>query len=229
MNEAAPTLPNFRSDNVAPVCPEILRAIAEANRGPAAAYGDDDYSRLLNARFSELFETAVTVFPVSTGTAANALSLASCARPYGAIYCHEEAHIHTAEGGATEAFTGGAKLVAMSGRNFRIEPSSLRQALGQAAWGVRNRSQPDAVSITQASEYGTIYPLAEIAEIGAIAHDRNLSLHMDGARFANALARLDCSPADMTWRAGVDILSFGATKNGVMSADAIVVFDQDLV
>ncbi|WP_338827548.1 threonine aldolase family protein [Bradyrhizobium sp. 27S5] len=229
MNEATPTLPNFRSDNVAPVSPEILRAIAEANRGPAAAYGDDDYSKLLNARFSELFETEVTVFPVSTGTAANALSLASCVRPYGAIYCHEEAHIHTAEGGATEAFTGGAKLVAMSGRNFRIEPPSLREALGRAAWGVRNRSQPDAVSITQASEYGTIYPLAEIAEIGAIAHDRNLSLHMDGARVANALARLGCSPADMTWRAGVDILSFGATKNGAMSADAIVVFDQDLV
>ncbi|WP_166297493.1 threonine aldolase family protein [Bradyrhizobium sp. 2S1] len=229
MNEAARTLANFRSDNVAPVSPEILRAIAEVNRGPAAAYGDDDYSKLLNARFSELFETEVTVFPVSTGTAANALSLASCVRPYGAIYCHEEAHIHTAEGGATEAFTGGAKLVAMSGRNFRIEPSSLREALGRAAWGVRNRSQPDAVSITQASEYGTIYSLAEIAEIGAIAHDRNLSLHMDGARFANALARLGCSPADMTWRAGVDILSFGATKNGAMSADAIVVFDQDLV
>jgi threonine aldolase len=229
MTEATRTLPNFRSDNVAPVSPEILRAIDEANRGPAASYGDDDYSKLLNRRFSTLFETEVTVFPVSTGTAANALSLASRARPYGAIYCHEEAHIHTAEGGATEAFTGGAKLVAMPGRHFRIEPSMLREALAGAAWGVRNRSQPDAVSITQASEYGTVYPLAEIAEIGAIAHDKNLSLHMDGARFANALARLGCSPADMTWRAGVDILSFGATKNGTMSADAIVVFDQDLV
>jgi threonine aldolase len=229
MTEATRTLPNFRSDNVAPVSPEILRAIDQANRGPAASYGDDDYSKLLNRRFSTLFEAEVTVFPVSTGTAANALSLASCARPYGAIYCHEEAHIHTAEGGATEAFTGGAKLVTMPGRHFRIEPSTLREALTGAAWGVRNRSQPDVVSITQASEYGTVYPLAEIAEIGAIAHDRNLSLHMDGARFANALARLGCSPADMTWRAGVDILSFGATKNGAMSADAIVVFDQDLV
>jgi threonine aldolase len=229
MNEAARTLPNFRSDNVAPVSPEILRAIDEANRGPAAAYGDDDYSKLLNRRFSMLFETEVTVFPVSTGTAANALSLAACARPYGAIYCHEEAHIHTAEGGATEAFTGGAKLLTLPGRQFRVEPSMLREALAGTAWGVRNRSQPDAVSITQASEYGTVYPLAEISEIGAIAYDRNLSLHMDGARYANALARLGCSPADMTWRAGVDILSFGATKNGAMSADAIVVFDQELV
>ncbi|KJC61724.1 threonine aldolase [Bradyrhizobium sp. LTSPM299] len=229
MNEATRALPNFRSDNVAPVSPEILRAIEEANRGPAAAYGDDDCSKLLNRRFSTLFETEATVFPVSTGTAANALSLASCVRPYGAIYCHEEAHIHTAEGGAAEAFTGGAKLLPLPGQHFRIEPSMLREALAGAAWGVRNRSQPDAVSITQASEYGTVYPLAEITEIGAIAHDRHLSLHMDGARFANALARLGCSPADMTWRAGVDILSFGATKNGAMSADAIVVFDQNLV
>src|ERR1700749_4943536 len=190
MTEASRTFPNFRSDNVAPVSPEILQAIAEANRGPAASYGDDEYSKLLNRQFSTLFETEVTVFPVSTGTAANALALASCTRPYGAIYCHDEAHIHTAEGGATEAFTGGAKLVAMPGREFRLEPSMLREALAGAAWGVRNRSQPDAVSITQASEYGTVYPLAEIAEIGAIAHDRNLSVHMDGARFSHSLARL---------------------------------------
>ncbi|WP_426609781.1 threonine aldolase family protein [Bradyrhizobium sp. McL0616] len=229
MNEPTRPLPNFRSDNVAPVSPEILQAITEANRGPVASYGDDDYSKLLNHRFSTLFETEVTVFPVATGTAANALSLAACARPYGAIYCHEEAHVHTAEGGATEAFTGGAKLLTLPGRHFRIEPSILREALAGTAWGVRNRSQPDAVSITQASEFGTIYSLAEIAEISAIARDRNLSVHMDGARFANGLARLGCSPADMTWRAGVDILSFGATKNGAMSADAIVVFDRDLV
>ena len=225
----ARTLPNFRSDNVAPVSPEILQAIAEANRGPAASYGDDEYSKLLDDRFSALFETEVTVFPVATGTAANALSLAACARPYGAIYCHEEAHVHTAEGGATEAFTGGAKLLTLPGRNFRLEPSILREALAGTAWGVRNRSQPDAVSITQASEFGTVYSLLEIAEIGTIARDKNLSVHMDGARFANGLARLGCSPADMTWRAGVDILSFGATKNGAMSADAVVVFDQDLV
>ncbi|WP_298885259.1 beta-eliminating lyase-related protein [uncultured Bradyrhizobium sp.] len=229
MNEKARMLPNFRSDNVAPVAPEILQAITEVNRGAAASYGDDDYSALLNRRFSALFESDVTVFPVPTGTAANALSLASCVRPYGAVYCHEEAHIHTAEGGATEAFTGGAKLIAMRGQYFRLEPAMLRAALASAGWGIRNRAQPDAVSITQASEYGTVYSLAEIAEIGAIAHERNLSVHMDGARFANALARLGCTPADMTWRAGVDILSFGATKNGAMSADAIVVFDQDLV
>jgi threonine aldolase len=229
MTSANRTLPNFRSDNVAPVAPEILQAIAEVNRGAAASYGDDDYSALLNKRFSALFEKDVTVFPVPTGTAANALSLSSCVRPYGAVYCHEEAHIHTAEGGATEAFTGGAKLLAMPGKHFRLEPQLLRAALAGAGWGIRNRAQPDAVSITQASEYGTVYSLAEIREIGAIAHEQNLSVHMDGARFANALARLGCTPSEMTSRAGVDILSFGATKNGAMSADAIVVFDQDLV
>src|ERR1700740_3362975 len=129
MNDRPAVSSTFRSDNVAPVAPEILRALEAANHGLAAAYGDDDYSALLNRKFSDLFETEVTVFPVSTGTAANALSLATCARPYGAIYCHEDAHIHTAEGGATEAFTGGAKLVAMPGRYFRIEPTMLRDSL----------------------------------------------------------------------------------------------------
>lgn len=225
-SETAPL--NFRSDNIATVSPAILQALASVNHGPVASYGDDEYSSLLNQRFSDLFETGVTVFPVSTGTAANALSLASCTRSYGGIYCHEEAHIHVAEGGATEAFSGGAKLVTLPGGNYRIAPEALRDALAAAARGIRNRPQPDAVSITQASEYGTVYPLAEIAAIGDIAAREKVTLHMDGARFANALATLNCSPADMTWRAGVDILSFGATKNGAMGAEAIVVFDKAL-
>jgi threonine aldolase len=219
---------NFRSDNVATVTPEILRALEAVNRGPVASYGDDEYSALLKRKFSDLFETEVTVFPVSTGTAANALSLASCARPYGGIYCHEEAHIHTAEGGATEAFTGGAKLIALPGTDFKLEPAVLAEALGRAERGIRNRPQPDAVSITQASEYGTVYSRAELAAIGACARDAGIRFHMDGARFANALVTLGCSPAEMTWRCGVDILSFGATKNGAMGADAIVVFNQAL-
>jgi threonine aldolase len=219
---------NFRSDNVATVSPQILQALVDANKGPAASYGDDEYSALLNDRFSALFEKHVTVFPVSTGTAANALALASCARPWGGIYCHEEAHIHTAEGGATEAFTGGAKLIALPGAQFRLSPTILRDMVAHAARGVRNRPQPDVVSITQASEYGTVYPLADIAAIGEIARREKIAFHMDGARFANALATLQCSPAEMTWRAGVDILSFGATKNGAMGAEAIVVFEQAL-
>ncbi len=220
---------NFRSDNVATVCPEILDAIFAANRGPAAAYGDDAYSHALNKRFSELFETEAVVFPVATGTAANALALTALARPYGGIYCHEQAHIHTAEGGATEAFAGGTKLMTLPGENFRLSPDVFREALGRAEWGIRNRPQPDAVSVTQASEYGTVYPLDDLQAIGEAAKVANIRFHMDGARFANALVRLGCSPAEMTWRRGVDILSFGATKNGAMSADAIVVFNPALV
>jgi threonine aldolase len=220
---------NFRSDNVATVAPEILRALDAVNHGPAASYGDDEYSALLNRKFSDLFETEVTVFPVSTGTAANALSLATCARPYGGIYCHEEAHINTAEGGATEAFSGGAKLVALSGADGKLEPPTLAAALLRAERGIRNRPQPDAVSVTQASEYGTVYRLEEIAAIDALARNAGIRFHMDGARFANALVTLGCSASEMTWRSGVDILSFGATKNGAMSADAIVVFNPELV
>ena len=229
MGEQATAEISFRSDNVATVCPEILRALAAVNHGPAASYGDDEYSRDLNQAFSMLFETEVTVFPVSTGTAANALALAACTRPYGGIFCHEQAHIHTAEGGATEAFTGGAKIIPLTGEQFRLTPASLRRAVSLAERGVRNKPQPDAVSITQASEHGTVYRLDEIAELGQIAREAGIKFHMDGARFANALVTLGTTPAEMTWRRGVDILSFGATKNGAMSAEAIVVFDPSLV
>ena len=229
MNDRPPVSLSFRSDNVATVAPEIMRALEAANHGLAAAYGDDEYSALLNSKFSGLFETDVTVFPVSTGTAANALSLATCARPYGAVYCHEDAHIHTAEGGATEAFSGGAKLIALSGADGKLEPATLAAALKRADRGVRNRSQPDVVSIAQASELGTVYTLEQIVAIGSCARDAGIRFHMDGARFANALVELGCSAPEMTWRSGVDILSFGATKNGAMGTDAIVVFDKDLV
>ena len=219
---------NFRSDNVATVAPEILRALDAVNHGPAASYGDDECSALLNRKLSELFETEVNVFPVSTGTAANALSLATCARPWGAIYCHEEAHIHTSEAGATEAFSGGAKLIALPGADGKLAPQTLAAALQRAERGIRNRSQPDVVSISQATEYGTVYSGDDIAAIGASARDAGIRFHMDGSRFANALVTLGRSAADMTWRSGVDILSFGATKNGAMAAEAIVVFDREL-
>jgi threonine aldolase len=225
---ATTTSLNFRSDNVATVAPEIIQALAGANHGPAAAYGDDEYSALLQRRFSELFETEVAVFPVSTGTAANALSLAAIARPWGGIYCHEQSHIHTAEGGATEAFSGGAKLIALPGSQGRLQPAVVEDALRLAERGIRNRAQPDAVSITQATEWGTVYSLADVESIGASARRAGIRFHMDGARLANALATICCTPAEMTWRRGVDILSFGATKNGGMTADAIVVFDRSL-
>lgn len=224
----APLL-NFRSDNVAGVLPEVISALDAANHGPAAAYGDDEWSARLNDRFAELFEHSVTVIPVATGTAANALSLATVSRPWGGIYCYAGAHIQTSENGATEFFSGGTKLLGVHGDGFRIRSYDLAEALAHAGLGVRNRPQPDAVSITQPSELGTIYRLPEIRAIGAVARDAGIRFHVDGARFANALATLECSPADMTWRAGVDILSFGATKNGGMNADAIVVFDASLV
>lgn len=221
-----PRIVDFRSDNTASVSPEIIAATLAANSGTAAAYGDDEVSRRLDDRFSELFGTRVTVFPISTGTAANALSLSALTPPYGAIFCHKFAHIHTSEAGATELLTGGAKLIALEGDGFRLHAPTLAEAVASAGIGVRNRSQPAAVSVTQATEFGTLYRLDELAAIGAVARANNLKVHMDGARFANALAALGCSPADVTWRAGVDILSFGCAKNGGLNTDAIVVFNR---
>jgi threonine aldolase len=220
---------DFRSDNVGPASPEVLAALQVANQATATSYGEDGVSATLNKRFSELFETSVTVFPVATGTAANALALAACVRPYGGIYCHEQAHILTSEGAATEAFSGGARLIPLAGEGFRFRPQALEKALPAAGNFPRHRPQPNAVSITQATEHGTVYRLDELAAIGNIAHNRGLRVHMDGARFANALVRLRSTAAAMTWRAGVDILSFGATKNGGLNAEAIVVFDRSLV
>jgi len=220
---------DFRSDNVGPASPEVLAALQAANQATAASYGEDQVSAALNRRFSELFETSVTVFPVATGTAANALALAACVKPYGGIYCYEQAHILTSEGAATEAFSGGARLVPVSGEGFRLQPQVLEAALPAAGSLPRHRPQPNAVSVTQATEYGTVYRLDELEAIGTIARSRGLRLQMDGARFANALVRLGSSPSAMTWRAGVDVLSFGATKNGGLNAEAIVVFDPTLV
>jgi len=214
---------NFASDNVTSASPEILAAIAAANHGPAMPYGADEISRRLEQRFAELFEHEVAVFPVATGTAANALALACLTPVYGAIYCHEESHIATDECGAPEFFTGGAKLVVCPGEHGKLTPDVLKPRLAGA--GVVHNVQPAAISITQETEAGTIYRLADIAALSALARRHGLALHMDGARFANAVASLGCAPADLTWRAGVDALSFGATKNGCPCAEAVVFFD----
>lgn len=229
VSPASPSTIDFRSDNVGTVSPSILAAIEAANRGPESSYGEDTWSRRLDERFSALFETEVKVFPVSTGTAANALSLSVLTPPYGAVFCHREAHIQTSEANAAELFSGGAKLALLTGDGFRIHAADLKQAIATAGVGVRNKPQPAAVSVTQATEYGTLYRLPELRDIGQVARAAKLKFHMDGARFANALVGLSCSPADMTWRNGVDILSFGATKNGGMNTEAIVVFDGSLV
>ncbi len=219
---------NFRSDNTTGVSPEILDAIAAVNEGQEAAYGDDRVTRRLADRFRALFETDLALLPVATGTAANAISLAAITPPYGAIYCHREAHIEVDECGAPELFTGGAKLVVLDGPNGKFDAETLAAALARAGAGDVHRVQPAAVSITQASECGTLYRPDEIAAIAAVAHDHGLMLHMDGARFANAVAALGCSPAEATWRAGVDLLSFGATKNGALAAEAVVSFRPEL-
>jgi len=219
---------NFCSDNATGVSPEIMAAIAAANCGAANSYGDDEYTQRLQVKFSDLFETSVTVFPVATGSAANALALAVMTPPYGAVYCHAESHINLDECGAPEFFTGGAKLVTVTGNHAKITAETLGEIVDRAGTGVVHHVQPAAVSITQATEAGTVYNPAEISRISEVVRHHNLHLHMDGARFANAVATLGCDPADITWRAGVDILSFGATKNGAMAAEAVVFFNQEL-
>ncbi len=216
---------NFASDNAAPVAPAILDALAAANTGHALAYGNDDWTRKLERRFAEIFEREVAVFLVPTGTAANALALAHVSPPWGVVLCHAQAHFATDECGAVEFFGGGLKLVGLEVQGGKITPRTLQQAL--AGYGGHGPHQmiPSAVSITQASEAGTIYRTDEIAALAEIAHGRSLALHMDGARFANALVHLNASPAEMTWRSGVDVLSFGATKGGAMAAEAVIVFD----
>ena len=218
----------FWSDNQTEVAPEIMAALAAANRGAAKAYGEDAISGRLDALFSALFETEVAVFPVATGTAANALALSRLAPRYGAIFCHPEALIHVDECGAAEFYTGGAKLVPVAGAHGRFDAEGLAQGLREFRVGVVHQVQPAAVSLTQATERGTVYSLAELAAIAEVAAAHRLGVHMDGARFANAVVHLGCSPADATWRAGVDVLSFGATKNGAMAAEAVVFFKPGL-
>jgi threonine aldolase len=219
---------DYRSDNTGRAAPEILEALVRANTGTALGYGADEWTARLQERFRELFETPVRVFPVATGTAANALSLAAASPSWGLVYCSEAAHINTAEANAAGFFGGGLKLVPVAGPHGRVGPDAFARSLAAIQPGQLHRGQPAAVNITQASDLGTVYPVAEIRAITEIAKRRGLKVHMDGARFANALARLECSPAEMSWRAGVDILSFGATKNGGALCDAIVVFNPEL-
>jgi threonine aldolase len=220
---------NLASDNVTGVAPEIMAALNRANETTAMMpYGADDITARLDALFGELFETEVAVYPVATGTAANALSMSVLCPPFGAIYCLEESHTNADECGAPEFYTNGAKLVSVPEHEGKMTAAALDARLANRgpADGV-HVVQPAAVTITQASEMGTVYSAAEVAALGKTAKTWGLKLHVDGARFANAVAAGNASPADLTWRAGVDILSFGATKNGAMAAEAVVVFDPD--
>lgn len=217
----------FASDNGSGAAPAILDAIVSANPGTAAAYGADSFTQRAEAALSEIFERPVASFLVSTGTAANALALGALTSAWSAVFCHEEAHIHDDECGAPELFTGGAKLVGIAGEGGKIVPGALRETLARFPRGLVKSVQPGMLSLSQATEAGTIYSPDEIATLATIAHDAGLAVHMDGARFANALAALGGSPAQMTWGAGIDVLSFGATKNGAMGCEAVVFFNPE--
>lgn len=216
---------NFSSDNAYGAAPQILAALLAASEGAVPSYGDDPITARVTERLSQIFERDVTVFPVVTGTAANSLALATLCPPYGAVFCHQESHIAVDECGAPEFYSGGARLVLLEGADAKIAPDAIESALPNFQRGVHS-SKPSVISITQSTELGTVYKLAEVKALADCAHHNGMTLHMDGARFANALAHLKCKPADITWRAGVDALSFGATKNGAICAEAVMFFDK---
>ena len=213
----------FASDNVAPACPEIMKAINNANINHVESYGHDDWTKKLEIKFSELFEKDVKVFTAVTGTAANSLALTAITPSYGNIYCHKISHINVDECGAPEFFTGGAKLIALEGKNGKFTSDELKKTIRGS--GIVHNTQPSTVSITQSTETGLIYEISEVKEISEIAHRHGLKVHMDGARFSNATESLNKSPAEMTWKSGIDVLTFGGTKNGCLDAEAIIFFN----
>ena len=216
---------NFRSDNESPAAPAILAAIQQANTGTAWAYAEDQWSERLDGAFSDLFETATTVVPVSTGTVANSIALATVTPPWGSVFCHRNAHILNDESGAPEFYGNGLRLVPIDGPNGKFTADSLRNAIRATEGHGVHSYEASAVSLTQSTESGTVYQAAEIAAICDMAGRHDLFTHLDGARFGNAVAALGCHPGDVSWRAGIRLLSFGASKNGCMAAEALLIFD----
>jgi threonine aldolase len=216
---------DFASDNTAMASQAILAAVVAANEGPAPAYGADSLTTKAAQLLDDVFEREIASFLVNTGTAANALALGAVTPPFGAIFCHSQAHVMEDECGAPEMFTGGAKLIGIAGRAGKIAPADLKSVLADFPRGLEKQVQPAALSLSQVTESGTIYTCEELAKLTAVAHDAGLMVHMDGARFANALVSLQCTPAEMSWKAGIDILSFGATKNGALACEAVIFFD----
>ena len=218
---------NFTSDNITGASPKVLQAIVDSNGGSASPYGTDPWTKDAEARLSTLFDKDVGVVLVGTGTGSNALALSAIVPPGTALFCHEEAHVIEDECGAPEFYCGGAKLVGIPGVHGKVTPEALRATLARFPRGVVRQVQASALSLSQATEAGTLYCPAELRAVTAVAHEAGLSVHMDGARFANAVAALGVHPAEITWKAGVDVLSFGATKNGALACEAVVFFDPD--
>lgn len=220
----------LRSDNAAGACPEVLAAVAAANSGTALGYGGDDLTGRLREVVRDVFEhPEAEVFPVVSGTAANAVALSALCPPWGSVLCHETAHIAVHECGATSHLSGGAVLRPLPGADAQIDPAELRRTFAATWWGDPHQSQPAVLSITCPTDLGTVPTPDRVRGLADLAHERGLRVHMDGARLANALASLGCAPADLTWRAGVDMLSLGMTKNGGLTADTIVCFDPAVV
>ena len=216
----------FGSDNTAGASAKIMAVIAAANDGRMASYGADEVTARVERAMAEFFDREVAVFLVTTGTAANALAIQALCPVYGAVLAHEESHLLVDECGAPEFFSG-AKLVGVPGVAGKVTPSALETALRDFQAGFVHHVQPRMLSLTQATEAGTVYRPDELTVLCGLAKSHGLTVHMDGARFANALAALGSTPADVTWRAGVDVLSFGATKNGAVMAEAVVFFDPE--
>lgn len=216
---------HFKSDNTANVSQRILDAINQVNSGYSSSYGEDECSAQLQTKLEQIFEHSLDFYLTSTGTAANALALSALAPNYGAVYCHEEAHINTDESGAPEFFSGG-KLCTIQGKHGKINPDLLLEQIKYQCEIKPHASKPTVISISQSNETGTVYSLDEIRALKKIAEDYSLAIHMDGARFANALVALNVTPAAMTWQSGVDILSFGATKNGALAAEMVIIFNK---
>lgn len=215
----------FASDNAGPAHPAVLQAIQDANQGFASAYGTDPISEAVRTQIRQIFETPdAAVYLVATGTAANALALATCVQPYDTVFCSPVAHINEDECNAPEFFTGGAKLT-LVGDSDKMTAQALHQSISHTEVRGVHGPQRGAVSLTQVSERGSAYTLNELSDLCDIAKGFDLPVHLDGARFANALVTLDCSPAEMTWKAGVDVVSFGGTKNGCLGVEAVILFD----
>ena len=216
----------FASDNTSPVPPQVIEAMVAANQGYAMPYGNDPIMDRVRTRIRQIFEAPqAAVYLVATGTAANVLSLAILTEPWTAIYCHRNAHVEEDECGAPEFYTGGAKLVLIDGDHARMTPGGLAREIARTGRGGVHNVQRGMLTLTNATENGSVYSPAMVAELTAIAREAGLPCHMDGARFTNALVSAGCTPAEMTWKAGIDVLSFGGTKNGLMGVEAVVIFD----